>query len=152
MYGFHCLSELRTISVSVLMQIVVAAALSGTAAQPSEIKDCETCPTMVVVPAGSFVMGSTAEERTREKVPSPPKVPFDFAQFEQPRREVVFQKPFAIGKYEVSRGEYARFVAETDYPSGPKCWAWDSTSDNYDEMAGWVVQEGKSWRDPGVMI
>ena len=89
-------------------------------AQPSVIQDCDTCPVMVVVPAGSFVMGSTEEERTREKVPAPPKVPFDFAKFEQPRREVVFEKPFAIGKYEVSRGEYARFVADTDFPNaGP---------------------------------
>ncbi len=118
-------------------------------AGPEIIQDCETCPRMVVVPAGSFVMGSTAEERAREKVPKPPKVPFDFARFEQPQHAVTFRKPFAIGRYEVSRGEYARFVAETGHPTGPSCWAWNAKSDNYAEMAGWVVQQAKSWRDPG---
>lgn len=165
MPSFHSTVSLRTLFLALLSTaFLVLLAISGLSqpavaqqqaqqtqqkAQPSVIQDCDTCPVMVVVPAGSFVMGSTEEERTREKVPAPPKVPFDFAKFEQPRREVVFEKPFAIGKYEVSRGEYARFVADTDFPTGPKCWAWDSTSDNYDEMAGWVVQEGKSWRDPG---
>lgn len=122
--------------------------LAASADQPL-ITDCDTCPVMVVLPAGSFVMGSGAEEREREKVPKPPKVPFDFAKFEQPQHTVVFAKPFAIGKYEITRGQYARFISETGYPTGPKCWAWDAKSDNYAEMAGWVVQQGKSWRDPG---
>jgi formylglycine-generating enzyme required for sulfatase activity len=122
---------------------------AGAADQESVIKDCDDCPPMVVIPAGSFVMGSTTEEREREKVPKPPKVPFEFARFEQPQHTVVFAKPFAIGKYEVSRALYARFVAETGHPTGPSCWAWDSKSNNYAEMAGWVVQQGKSWKDPG---
>jgi len=133
-----------------ILAALVCAALGAEArAAPEVIRDCEACPEMVVVPAGSFVMGSTAEERAREKVPKPPKVPFDFAKFEQPQHEVTFKKPFAIGRYEVSRGEYARFVAETGHPTGPSCWAWNAKSDNYAEMAGWVVQQGKSWKDPG---
>lgn len=114
-----------------------------------EFRDCDGCPVMVVVPAGSFTMGSTQEERVREGLPKPPKVPFDFAQFEQPMHEVAFTKPFAIGKYEISRGQYAEFIEETGYPTSSKCWAWDAKSDNYAEMAGWVVQQGKSWKDPG---
>lgn len=120
-----------------ILAALVCAALGAEArAAPEVIRDCEACPEMVVVPAGSFVMGSTAEERAREKVPKPPKVPFDFAKFEQPQHEVTFKKPFAIGRYEVSRGEYARFVAETGHPTGPSCWAWNAKSDNYAEMAG----------------
>jgi len=129
--------------------ILLGGQFAGAKAEQTIIKDCETCPTMVVVPVGSFVMGSTEEERVREKVPKPPKVPFDFAKFEQPQRTVTFQKPFAIGKHEVTRGQFAAFVAETGHPIGPKCWAWDAKSDNYAEMAGWVVQQGKSWKDPG---
>ncbi len=133
-----------------ILAALVCAALGAEArAAPEVIRDCEACPAMVVVPAGSFVVGSTEEEGEREKIPKPPKVPFDFAKFEQPQHEVTFKKPFAIGRYEVSRGEYARFVAETGHPTGPSCWAWNAKSDNYAEMAGWVVQQGKSWKDPG---
>lgn len=135
---------------ALLVSALLGAALGAEAwAEPQVIRDCDSCPQMVVVPAGSFVMGSTAEERAREKVPKPPKVPFDFARFEQPQHEVTFRKPFAIGRYEVSRGEYARFVAETSHPTGPSCWAWDARSGNFAEMAGWLVQQGKSWKDPG---
>jgi formylglycine-generating enzyme len=141
-----CLAIRGVLSLSILFSGALGAEASGA---PRIIQDCETCPPMVVVPAGSFVMGSTAEERAREKVPKPPKVPFDFARFEQPQHTVKFTRPFAIGRYEVSRGEYARFVAETGHPTGPSCWAWDAKSNNYAEMAGWVVQQGKSWKDPG---
>jgi formylglycine-generating enzyme len=142
----HRLMFLGSLAVGVLL---LGGHSKAALAQQTVIQDCETCPTMAVIPAGSFVMGSTEEERAREKVPKPPKVPFDFAKFEQPQHTVTFQKPFAIGKYEVTRGQFAAFVADTKRPVGPKCWAWNAKSDNYAEMAGWVVQEGKSWKDPG---
>ena len=139
------------LTIAALLALPMAGCSQTMAAAPvsQSIKDCDTCPEMVVIPAGSFMMGSTEEERTREKVPKPPKVPYDFAKFEQPRHEVTFARRFAIGKYEITRGQYAEFIRETGYPTAPKCWAWDARSDNYAEMAGWRVQEGKSWRDPG---
>ena len=54
-------------------------------------KECRTCPDMIVVPAGTFMMGSPASRTT----PS-----------EQPRHKVTIAKPFAIAKYELTFDEW----------------------------------------------
>ncbi len=56
-------------------------------------RDCEACPLMVIVPAGSFTMGSPDEEEGR-------------FQLEGPQREVTIGAPFAVGVYEVTFEEW----------------------------------------------
>ena len=57
-------------------------------------RDCPDCPEMVVVPAGSFMMGS--DEYSSEK----------------PRHRVTIPKPFAVGKYEVTFAEWDACVRD----------------------------------------
>ena len=57
-----------------------------------EFRDCPTCPVMVVVPAGAFVMGSPPSEKGR----------FDN---EGPQRTVVVSHPFAVAKFPVTMGQ-----------------------------------------------
>ena len=59
-----------------------------------ENRDCATCPIMVPVPAGSFVMGSSTDD------PS-----------EKPVHHVSIGTPFAIGKYEVTVEQWNACVA-----------------------------------------
>ncbi|QTC90161.1 formylglycine-generating enzyme family protein [Brevundimonas goettingensis] len=84
-------------------------ALTGTASTVAELKaprepgeifaDCDTaCPSMVVVPAGTFMMGSPPTEANREAS-------------EGPRHVVTIQQPFAVGRYEVTFEEYDACVA-----------------------------------------
>lgn len=55
-------------------------------------RDCaDVCPEMVVVPSGSFVMGSPAG---------------DGGGNEQPQRTVNFARPFAVGRFEVTFAEW----------------------------------------------
>jgi formylglycine-generating enzyme required for sulfatase activity len=61
-------------------------------------RDCPECPEMIVVPAGSFVMGAPAGEAGR----------FDR---EGPRRKVTIERPFAAGKFEVTFAEWDVCVA-----------------------------------------
>lgn len=61
-------------------------------------KDCAECPEMVVVPAGSFMMGSPASEAERNSD-------------EGPQRKVTIGKPFAAGKFEVTFAEWEACVA-----------------------------------------
>jgi formylglycine-generating enzyme required for sulfatase activity len=70
------------------------------AARPgSEFAECVTgCPTMVVVPAGKFRMGSPASEKDRYDT-------------EGPQHEVTIAKPFAVGKTEVTITEWDACVA-----------------------------------------
>ena len=61
-------------------------------------RDCPECPEMVVVPAGSFTMGSPPSEEDR----------FDN---EGPVRRVTFAEPFAVGVYEVTFAEWDACVS-----------------------------------------
>ena len=63
-----------------------------------KFRDCPGCPEMVVVPAGSFEMGSPPGEEGRYDV-------------EGPVHRVTFERPFAVGVYEVTFGEWEACVS-----------------------------------------
>ena len=61
-------------------------------------RDCPSCPEMVVVPAGSFVMGSPRSEVGRDGD-------------EVLQHEVTISQPFAVGKHEVTFAEWDTCVS-----------------------------------------
>ena len=61
-------------------------------------QDCSDCPEMVVVPGGSYMMGSPADEEERSGD-------------EGPRHRVMVPRPIAVGKYEITFGEWDACVA-----------------------------------------
>ncbi len=61
---------------------------------------------------------------------------------ECPEMVVMSQPSIAVGKYEVTRGEFARFAQATGHSTGNSCWMW-----NY--VAGWGKRAGFGWRNPG---
>ena len=61
-------------------------------------RSCEACPEMVVVPAGSFTMGSPASEEGH-------------GNDEGPQRRVTISQPFAVGRYEVTFSEWDACVS-----------------------------------------
>jgi formylglycine-generating enzyme required for sulfatase activity len=79
---------------------------------------------MVVIPPGSFLMGSSLEEAARdveaaplEDVSSVRKVILK----EQPQHEVSIKLPFALAKFPVTKNEFTAFVEETGYSPVPGC-------------------------------
>ncbi|KAF4585886.1 sulfatase-modifying factor enzyme 1 domain-containing protein [Ophiocordyceps camponoti-floridani] len=80
--------------------------------------DFEGAPAMVVVPAGCFTAGSSPEEQTRWGVPQARR------SFELPRRRVRIAKPLAVGRTEVTFGEFQDFIRQTDYEprGGTRAW------------------------------
>ena len=77
----------------------------------TEFRDCNDCPEMVVVPAGTFRMGCVSESDACLNT-------------ERPVREVEVAS-FALGKYEVTRGEFAEFVSATGYVTrGCEVYVW----------------------------
>ena len=97
-------------------------------------RDCAQCQEMVVVPSGSYEMGSPAFEKGR----------YDS---EGPVHRVTIAEPFAVGVYEVTRGEFERFAQETGYLSGggDGCWFfWRAESDGKFEK-----DSDRNWRAPG---
>jgi formylglycine-generating enzyme required for sulfatase activity len=74
-------------------------------------KECDTCPEMVVVPAGSFAMGSPASEPQREGD-------------EDPQHRVTFARPFAVGKFAVTFAEWDACVADRGCNDKPDDRGW----------------------------
>ncbi len=80
-------------------------AAAGTADRPPEetfevfktFRDCAFCPQMIVVPPGTFTMGSPESEEFR-------------GAFEGPQHPVTIGAPFAVGVYEVTFAEWEACV------------------------------------------
>jgi formylglycine-generating enzyme required for sulfatase activity len=60
-------------------------------------------------------------------------------------QHVVSLRSFALGKYDVTRGEYAAFVRETGYSAANGC---SGGSNDLNNMK-WNKQAGASWQSPG---
>ena len=90
------------------------AALRPTRRAGDLFRDCPTCPDLVVIPAGEFMMGSPASEEGRQDR-------------EGPRHRVAVNS-FALGRYEVTRDEYRAFVEATGHPSSG-CWVLNADGD-----------------------
>ena len=81
-------------------------------AMPLELWDGADYPEMIVVPAGEYSMGSPENEAGH-------------AANEGPRHRVRIGYSFAIGKYPVTKGQFARFVAETGFNPGESCFNFE---------------------------
>lgn len=92
------------------------------------IKDCDHCPELMVVPAGDFQMGSGTGEPAR-------------ADDEGPVRSVQIEQPFAVGRFEITLGQFARFVDATNHVAGDSCYTL--------ENGAWNMRMGRHWDEPG---
>jgi formylglycine-generating enzyme required for sulfatase activity len=136
------------------MFALIAALANETASQkpaaekPGNVfRDCPDCPEMVVIPDGSFTMGSSASEETWAAThgwdAEQHKIPlwsFALAVADEAPRHKVSLRSFALGKYDVTRREYAAFVSETEYRSDGGCY--DNGNPNSPKRAG------ASWKNP----
>jgi formylglycine-generating enzyme required for sulfatase activity len=87
---------------------------------------------MVVIPAGSFRMGSPDSEQGRDSD-------------EGPVHTVRIDEPFALARREVSVGQFRAFVEATGYRTeaekGGGCYVWDGSQ--------WGKDSKRNWRSPG---
>jgi formylglycine-generating enzyme required for sulfatase activity len=84
-------------------------------------------PAMVQIPSGTFQMGSNDGDAD-----------------EKPLHEVTIKNSFYMGKYEVSVGEFRKFINDTNYKTDAdktgSCWVWNGK---------WEQQSGLNWDNPG---
>jgi formylglycine-generating enzyme required for sulfatase activity len=114
-----------------------AASQPASSAGGATLRDCPTCPEMVTVPAGTFMMGSSPEELARETGMYEAEI-----KSEQPKHRVTIGRAFAIGKHEVTQAQYEAFVKETGrVQSGCKVFIRSEGT--------WDIEEQRSWKDPG---
>jgi formylglycine-generating enzyme required for sulfatase activity len=83
---------------------VLTAQAEQTLKAGDSFKECSSqCPQMVVLPAGTFVMGSPVDEKDR-------------SEHEGPQHKVILDKPFAVSKFEVTFDQWDTCIAYGDCP------------------------------------
>ena len=92
------------------------------------LSDCTDCPEVVVIPPGTFTMGSDHMEPMRDDELRP----------EGPVRSITIAKPFAVGRYEVTKAQFETFINATGYDPTNACVTW----------GGRDPVEGVTWQDP----
>lgn len=107
--------------------------------QGSVFKDCADCPEMVVIPAGSFTMGSSDAEQQLAQQAGSPK---EWTDREIPQRRVSVRS-FAAGQHAVTKGQFARFVQAKGYQTEAERGVGCNVTDK------WELQSDKNWRNVG---
>jgi formylglycine-generating enzyme required for sulfatase activity len=84
-----------------------ASSTPGSAAVPTpkEIVSKSTGMKLTLIPAGTFLMGSSAAD-VKAAVQADPTFKEEYGEAEQPQHTVKISKPFYMGVYEVTQGEY----------------------------------------------
>jgi formylglycine-generating enzyme required for sulfatase activity len=97
-------------------------------------KDCKECPELMVVPIGSFIMGS----KTRHKQEHPP-------------HKVTISKPFAIGRYETTFDQWDTCFRDGGCSHNPNDHKWgrgkrpviNVTITHVNEYLSWISKKTK---------
>lgn len=69
-------------------------------------------------------------------------VDYGYGRVDGPRREIRFASAFAIARYEVTVGEFRRFVEATNHVSEDLC-------NVYTDTTTWHIDRDANWDDPG---
>ncbi len=116
--------------------------------KPKEsFRECQNCPEMVMVPSGEFLMGSSKDEIDNGLAGAN----------EAPQHKVALRQPIAVGRFEVTRDQYAAFVNATGYRGSGRCFTFEQNMPKERENRSFLMpgyaQEGNhpavcvSWTD-----
>lgn len=132
-------------ALTLLMSSLVFTLISGAAsaddrAPGSVFNDCDTCPVMVVLPAGEFVQGSDKVESGHLD--------------EKPQRTVKIARPFAVAKTETTFAQWDACVADGKCPKADDAGfgrgKFPAVNLSWAEAKGYVTwlsaKTGKSYR------
>ncbi len=92
-------------------------------------RECADCPEMAVLPAGRYTRGAPEGEVGRRA-------------WEGPLRRINITRALAVGRFEITRGQYAAFVRATQRPATGGCRVLDARG-NFGDVAS------ASWGNPG---
>ena len=100
------------------------AAPARSAAATHSFRDCKGCPELIAIPSGSFLMGTPRDKEGK-------------ADWDLPPRKVSI-RAFSIGKFDVTRREWAAFVSATHHPAKSGCaWTGRMKADEPDPIGSW---------------
>lgn len=102
----------------------------------SVLRDGPDLPEMVLIPPGRFTMGIPKAESDREKA-------VDDDNDARPQHDVTIRAGFWLGRYPVTRGEFAAFVADTGHETTGGAFGWSEAK------RGWEHSDSFDWHTPG---
>jgi formylglycine-generating enzyme required for sulfatase activity len=118
------------------LMTTLSPARAQTPAPGTSFRDCSNgCPEMVVVQQGRFTMGAPAGEEARENLPN------ERRGRSVPQHLITIRHKLAIAKFDVTRDEYAQFVAETNRPDPDSCTTLNTSGD--------FIATNGNWHSPG---
>ncbi len=128
-----------------LALVLAPSTLAAGQAVGKVFQDCDACPLMVVLPAGSYLMGSPDSETETSG-----------RGYERPQHRVTIAEPFAVGVYEVAFAEWDACVQAggcEGYGPGDEGWGrgWRPVINvNWDDARSYVqwlsAQTGETYR------
>lgn len=127
------LRSAAALSLALFIVTTMATSAEPSRAAGSVFRDCDDCPEMVVIPAGRFVMGT------------PSAAPASGAPAAEADAVVIdLSLAFALGRYEVTRGQFARFIADSGHEPRPGCRNWEPA------LARFTEDARRGWQNPAV--
>jgi formylglycine-generating enzyme required for sulfatase activity len=109
--GSPCRSDATIVSLSLRAPQPLSAGEECALKPKDEFKECRSCPTMVVVPSGTFRMDSPDHEALRNSD-------------EGPQHDVTIKQPFAVGKFAITFDEWDACRADGGCSHRPEDEAW----------------------------
>lgn len=137
---------MKLLLASFLFVAVAVPAIPATADTPaplSTFQDCEHCPTMIVVPPGSFVQGVASKKeiaiaRQGNELRGSVKVTIGYT--------------YAIGQYELTVAEFGAFVDDTGYDvSGPCLLRLPDSGPDKGKYVGEILDNPDNMPEYGVL-
>lgn len=119
-----------------IMPLLFCLGLLSACASHSGFKDCPVCPMMTAIPSGSFMMGTSPEDRLIDPRTGKP------ATNDGPQRQVRINNSFDMGIYEVTRAEFSAFIEATGYQTVDRCM-------NFKKANGFQISKSTDWKNPG---
>jgi formylglycine-generating enzyme required for sulfatase activity len=119
---------------------------------------------LVLIPAGAFPMGTSAAQVDR-LLQTFPDLKAEQLQDEMPQRQVRISRPFYLGAYEVTAGQFGKFVVAADYKTEAETdrqggFGWNEEAGTFDgpdpkyawRSVGWPQSDGHpvvnvTWND-----
>lgn len=114
---------------ALLLSVIVVSGCTSASVRNAG-RDCGHCPELVVIPAGTALLGAAPDD--------------SFAQAdEMPERTFAIREPFAVSRYEITRDQYEAFVRATNRAVGGDCLT------DRRQLGDWQYDEATTFRDPG---
>jgi len=126
---------LRTIVYPALLTGAILLSGCSNPQDKNGFSDCDSCPAMTSLPAGSFLMGTAESDRLIDPRTGKP------AKNDGPQHKVNIA-PFAIGTYEVSVAEFSAFADATDHETYEECM-------EFSKPGSFTISDKTSWDNTG---